>query len=77
MLTSCPPCGTRQRIDRLTGLEVGLVDPEDGLLELQASVVSTDLGLKGRQRDWRPVNLTAEQRLQILRALAAQVLSLV
>ena len=78
VLTNCPLCGFRQRIDRLTGLEFQVEDMED-LLPLEVAAVYYQ---KGRYPgplhcELLPINLKPEIRQEMLFALAVKMLPIV
>jgi len=55
VITNCPLCGFRQRIDRLTGLEFQVTDMEHDLLPLEAKLVYADKGRRGLRSVKQPV----------------------
>ena len=77
VITNCPLCGFRQRIDRLTGLEFQVTDMEHDLLPLEAQLVYADKGRKGLRAVKQPVSLPAGMEQEMLYALAAKILPLV
>ena len=77
VITNCPVCGFRQRVDRLTGLEFQVTDMEHDLLPLEAQLVYADKGRKGLRAVKQPVLLPAGMEQEMLYALAAKMLPLV
>ena len=77
VITNCPVCGFRQRIDRLTGLEFQVKDMENDLLPLEAQFVYADKGRKGLRVVKQAVSLPASLEQEMLYALAAKMLPLV
>ena len=77
VITNCPLCGFRQRVDRLTGLEFQVTDMEHDLLPLEAQLVYADKGRKGLRAVKQPVLLPAGMEQEMLYALAAKMLPLV
>lgn len=77
VLTNCPLCGFRQRIDRLTGLEFQVKDMENDLLPLEALLVYSDKGVKGLRAVKKPLSLSEDMEQEMLHALAAKMLPLV
>ena len=77
VITNCPLCGFRQRVDRLTGLEFQVTDMEHDLLPLEAQLVYADKGRKGLRAVKQPVSLPAGMEQEMLYALAAKILPLV
>ena len=77
VMTNCPVCGFRQRIDRLTGLEFQVKDMENDLLPLEAQFVYADKGRKGLRAVKQAVSLPASLEQEMLYALAAKMLPLV
>ena len=77
VITNCPLCGFRQRIDRLTGLEFQVTDMEHDLLPLEAQLVYADKGRKGLRAVKHPVSLPEGMEQEMLYALAAKILPLV
>ena len=77
VLTDCPLCGFRQRIDRLTGLEFQVVDMENDLLSLEVAGVYAYMRPHGLHCELRPINLKLEARQEMLFALAAKMLPIV
>ena len=77
VITNCPLCGFRQRIDRLTGLEFQVKDMEHDLLPLEAQFVYADKGRKGLRAVKQAVSLPASLEQEMLYALAAKMLPLV
>ena len=59
VITNCPLCGFRQRIDRLTGLEFQVKDMVNDLLPLEAQFVYADKGRKGLRAVKQAVSLPA------------------
>ena len=76
IITNCPLCGFRQRIDRLTGLEFQVTDMEHDLLPLEAQLVYADKGRKGLRAVKQPVSLPEGMEQEMLYALAAKILPL-
>ena len=77
VITNCPLCGFRQRIDRLTGLEFQVTDMEHDLLPLEAQLVYADKGRKGLRAVKQRVSLPEGMEQEMLYALAAKILPLV
>ena len=77
VITNCPVCGFRQRVDRLTGLEFQVTDMEHDLLPLEAQLVYADKGRKGLRAVKQPVSLPEGMEQEMLYALAAKMLPLV
>ena len=77
VITNCPLCGFRQRIDRLTGLEFQVKDMVNDLLPLEAQFVYADKGRKGLRVVKQAVSLPASLEQEMLYALAAKMLPLV
>ena len=77
VITNCPLCGFRQRVDRLTGLEFQVMDMEHDLLPLEAQLVYADKGRKGLRAVKQPVALPDCMEQEMLYALAAKILPLV
>ena len=77
VITNCPLCGFRQRIDRLTGLEFQVKDMKNDLLPLEAQFVYADKGRKGLRAVKQAVSLPASLEQEMLYALAAKMLPLV
>ena len=77
VITNCPVCGFRQRIDRLTGLEFQVKDMVNDLLPLEAQFVYADKGRKGLRAVKQAVSLPASLEQEMLYALAAKMLPLV
>ena len=77
VMTNCPVCGFRQRIDRLTGLEFQVKDMVNDLLPLEALLVYSDKGVKGLRAVKQAVSLPASLEQEMLYALAAKMLPLV
>ena len=77
VMTNCPLCGFRQRIDRLTGLEFQVKDMEKDLLPLEALLVYSDKGVHGLRSVKQTVSLPASMEQEMLWALAAKMLPLV
>ena len=77
VITNCPLCGFRQRIDRLTGLEFQVKDMENDLLPLEAQFVYADKGRKGLRVVKQAVSLPASLEQEMLYSLAAKMLPLV
>ena len=77
VMTNCPLCGFRQRIDRLTGLEFQVKDMENDLLPLESILIYADKGREGFRSVRQPVSLPVELQQEMLLALAAKMLPLV
>ena len=77
VITNCPLCGFRQRIDRLTGLEFQVKDMEKDLLPLELHRVYADKGRKGLRSVKEPLPLPEDMEEEMLHALAAKMLPLV
>jgi len=76
VLTNCPLCGFRQRLDRLTGAEYQVTDPGD-LLPLEVAAVFAGKGRGTLHTELLPLKLKPGQRSAMLEALAAKMLPLV
>jgi len=76
VLTNCPLCGFRQRLDRLTGAEYQVTDSGD-LLPLEVAAVFAGKGRGTLHTELLPLNLKPGQRQAMLEALAAKMLPLV
>ena len=77
VMTSCPLCGFRQRIDRLTGLEFQVKDMENDLLPLESILIYADKGREGFRSVRQTVSLPSSMEQEMLWALAAKMLPLV
>jgi len=76
VLTNCPLCGFRQRLDRLTGGDYQVTDPGD-LLPLEVAAVYAHKRPHGLCCELLPLKLKLGQRQAMLEALAAKMLPLV
>jgi len=76
VLTNCPLCGFRQRIERLTGGAYQVTDPGD-LLPLEVAAVYAHKREHGLCCEILPLNVKPEQRQEMLEALAVKMLPLV
>jgi len=76
VLTSCPLCGFRQRLERLTGGEYHVTDLGD-LLPLEVAAIYAEKRAHGLVCEFRDLRLKPGQRAAMLEALAAKVLPLV
>jgi len=76
VLTNCPLCGFRQRLDRLTGAEYQVTDLGD-LLPLEVAAVFAGKGRGTLHTELLPLKLKPGQRQAMLEALAAKMLPLV
>jgi len=76
VLTNCPLCGFRQRLDLLTGAEYQVTDPGD-LLPLEVAAVFAGKGRGTLHTELLPLKLKPGQRAAMLEALAAKMLPLV
>jgi len=76
VLTNCPLCGFRQRLDRLTGAEYQVTDLGD-LLLLDVAAVFAGKGRGTLHTELLPLKLKPGQRQAMLEALAAKMLPLV
>jgi len=76
VLTNCPLCGFRQRLDRLTGAAYQVTDPGD-LLPLEVAAVFAGKGRGTLHTKLLPLKLKPGQRQAMLEALAAKMLPLV
>jgi hypothetical protein len=77
VITNCPLCGFRQRVDRLTGPEFQVTGMEHDLLPLEAQLAYADKGRKGLRAVKQPVLLPEGMEQEMLYALAAKILPLV
>ena len=77
VMTNCPLCGFRQRIDRLTGLEFQVKDMENDLLPLESILIYADKGREGFRSVRQIVSLPSSMEQEMLWALAAKMLPLV
>ena len=77
VMTNCPLCGFRQRIDRLTGLEFQVKDMENDLLPLESILIYADKGRQGFRSVKQTVSLPVSMEQEMLWALAAKMLPLV
>ena len=77
VITNCPLCGFRQRVDRLTGPEFQVTGMEHDLLPLEAQLAYADKGRKGLRAVKQPVSLPEGMEQEMLYALAAKILPLV
>ena len=77
VMTNCPLCGFRQRIDRLTGLEFQVKDMENDLLPLESILIYADKGREGFRSVRQTVSLPSSMEQEMLWALAAKMLPLV
>jgi len=76
VLTNCPLCGFRQRLDRLTGAEYQVTDLGD-LLPLEVAAVFAGKGRGSLHTELLPLKLKPGQRQAMLEALAGKMLPLV
>jgi len=76
VLTNCPLCGFRQRLERLTGGDYQVTDPGD-LLPLEVAAVYAHKRAHGLCCELLPLKLKPGQRSAMLEALAAKMLPLV
>jgi len=76
VLTSCPLCGFKQRIDRLLGVETGLTNM-DNLLPMELMVVYADKRASGLHSEREPLKVVPKARKEANYALAAKLLPLV
>jgi len=76
VLTNCPLCGFRQRVERLTGGAYQVTDPGD-LLPLEVAAVYAHKREHGLCCEILPLKVKPEQRQEMLEALAAKMLPLV
>jgi len=76
VLTNCPLCGFRQRVERLTGGAYQVTDPGD-LLPLEVAAVYAHKREHGLCCELLPLKLKPGQRQAMLEALAAKMLPLV
>jgi len=76
VLTNCPLCGFRQRLERLTGGEYHVTDLGD-LLPLEVAAIYAEKRAHGLVCEFRDLRLKPGQRQAMLEALAAKMLPLV
>jgi len=76
VLTNCPLCGFRQRLERLTGGEYQVTDLGD-LLPLEVAAIYAEKRAHGLVCEFRDLRLKPGQRAAMLEALAAKMLPLV
>jgi len=76
VLTNCPLCGFRQRLERLTGGEYHVTDPGD-LLPLEVAAIYAEKRASGLVCEFRELRLKPGQRAEMLEALAAKMLPIV
>jgi len=76
LLTNCPLCGFKQRLERLTGGEYHVTDPGD-LLPLEVGAIYAEKRAHGLVYEARELRLKPGQRQEMLEALAAKMLPLV
>jgi len=76
VLTNCPLCGFRQRVERLTGGAYQVTDPGD-LLPLEVAAVYAGKRKASLHTELLPLKVQPEQRQAMLEALAAKMLPLV
>jgi len=76
VLTSCPLCGFKQRIERLLGVETGLTNM-DSLLPMELMVVYADKRARGLHSEREPLKVVPKARAEANYALAAKLLPLV
>jgi len=76
VLTNCPLCGFRQRLERLTGGDYQVTDPGD-FLPLEVAAVYAHKRAHGLCCELLPLKVKPEQRQEMLEALAAKMLPLV
>jgi len=76
VLTNCPLCGFRQRLERLTGGEYHVTDPGD-LLPLEVGAIYAEKRAHGLVYEAKELRLKPGQRQAMLEALAAKMLPLV
>jgi len=76
VLTNCPLCGFRQRLERLTGGEYHVTDPGD-LLPLEVAAIYAEKRASGLVCEFRELRLKPGQRVEMLEALAAKLLPIV
>jgi len=73
VLTNCPLCGFKQRLERLTGGEYQITDPGD-FLPLEVGAIYAEKRAHGLVYEARELRLKPGQRTEILEALAAKML---
>jgi len=73
VLTNCPLCGFKQRLERLTGGEYHVTDPGD-LLPLEVGAIYAEKRAHGLVYEAKELRLKPGQRAEMLEALAAKVL---
>jgi len=76
VLTNCPLCGFKQRLERLTGGEYHVTDPGD-LLPLEVGAIYAEKRAHGLVYEAKELRLKPGQRQAMLEALAAKMLPLV
>jgi len=76
VLTNCPLCGFRQRLDLLTGADYQVTAPGD-LLPLEVAAVYASKRKASLHTELVPLKVKPEQRQAMLEALAAKMLPLV
>ena len=76
VLTNCPLCGFKQRLDRLTGGEYHVTDLGD-LLPLEVGAIYAEKRAHGLVYEAKELRLKPGQQQAILEALAAKMLPLV
>jgi len=76
VLTNCPLCGFRQRLDLLTGADYQVTDPGD-LLPLEVAAVYASKRKASLHTELLPLKVKPAQRQAMLEALAAKMLPLV
>jgi len=76
VLTNCPLCGFKQRLERLTGGEYHVTDPGD-LLPLEVGAIYAEKRAHGLVYESKELRLKPGQRQAMLEALAAKMLPLV
>lgn len=76
VMTSCPLCNFRQRVDRLTGLETK-VKGRGSVLDVDVNVVTVTKGQWGMKAERRPVKMTKVLARSLDYSLAAKLLPLV
>jgi len=76
LLTNCPLCGFKQRLERLTGGEYHVTDLGD-LLPLEVGAIYAEKRAHGLVYEARELRLKPGQRQEMLEALAAKMLPLV
>ena len=76
VLTCCPLCGFRQRLDRLLDLDYQL-EGMDGLLPLELAVVYADRRASGLHCELEPLKVKDAARAEMMYGLAAKLFPLV